>query len=217
MQYKLVYTLLKIIPQKSDHYNAAAQINTDLNALCQFGCPWSIEFAPHKTLSVIISLKTDVSEHPPLFLNDYSISEVNSTNILGFTFDSTFTWQDHIVKVLTCGKQRLGQLYRCRNLLNSHDLSILYKSWVRPVIEYGYVLYSGTAPSHLHRLDTLQTRVEHMSDSKFTSLGDCRNAAIMGLVCRLLAGKGRGNLSIFCPSFVSNITRDFTIMTLLVI
>ena len=135
-----------------------------------------------------------------MFLNDYNISEVNSTNILGFTFDSTFTWQDHIVKVLTRGKQRLGQLYRCRNLLNSHDLSILYKSWVRPAIKYGYVLYCGAAPSHLHCLDTLQTRVEHMSDSKFTSLCDCRNAAIMGLVCRLLSGEERGNLLTFCPT-----------------
>ena len=46
-----------------------------------------------------------------------------------------------------------------------------------------------------------------MSDSKFPSLCNRRNAAIMGLVCRLLAGEGRGNLSTFCPYFVSNITR----------
>jgi len=58
----------KIIPQKLDRYNAAAH----LNALYQFG---HIEFAPHKTFSLIISLKT--SEHPPLFLNDYNISEIN--------------------------------------------------------------------------------------------------------------------------------------------
>ena len=92
------HTLLKIIPQKSDHYNAATQLN-------QFGHPWNIEFTPYKTFSLIISLKTNISEHPPLFLNDYHISEAKSTNILGFTFDSTFTWQDHIVKALTCGKQ----------------------------------------------------------------------------------------------------------------
>jgi len=46
-----------------------------------------------------------------------------------------------------------------------------------------------------------------MSDSKFPSLHDRRNAAIMGLVCRLLAGEGRGNLSTFCPNFVTRITR----------
>ena len=36
-----------------------------------------IEFAPSNTSSLIISLKSNISEHPPLFLNDYHISEVN--------------------------------------------------------------------------------------------------------------------------------------------
>jgi len=56
-------TLLKIIPQKLDCCNAAAQINVDLNALYQFGHPWNIEFSPHMTFSLIISLKTNISEH----------------------------------------------------------------------------------------------------------------------------------------------------------
>ena len=97
------HILLKIIPQKSDHCNAAAQLNADLNALYQFGRPQNIEFVPYKAFSLIISLNTNILQHPSLFLNDYNISEVNSTNILGFTFDSACTWQDHIVKVLTHG------------------------------------------------------------------------------------------------------------------
>ena len=105
------HTLLKVIPQKTDRCNAATQLNADLNALYHFGHSWHMEFAPSKTSSLIISLKSNISEYPPLFLNDYYISEVDSTDILGFTFDSTLTWRDHIVKVLTRGKQRLGQLY----------------------------------------------------------------------------------------------------------
>ena len=92
--------------------------------------------------------------------------------------------------VLTRGKQWLGQLYRCCSFLNPHDLSTFYKSWIRPAIEYGHVLYYGAAPSHLHHLDALQARIEHMSSSKFLSLCNYRNAAIMGLVCWLLAGEG---------------------------
>ena len=123
-----IATLSKIIPLKSDCGNAAAQLNEDLKVLCQFGLPRNIEFAPHKTFSLIVSLKSGVSEHPPLFLNNCRISEVTSTKILGFTFDSSFTWRDHIEEVLTCGKQRLGQLYRCHSFLNPHDLSTFYKS-----------------------------------------------------------------------------------------
>ena len=74
-------------------------------------------------------------------------------------------------------------------------------------MEYGCVLYLGAAPTYLHRFDTLQTRIEHMSSSTFPSLYNRRSAAIIGLVCRLLAGEGRGNLSTFCPKFVTTITR----------
>ena len=35
----------------------------------------------------------------------------------------------------------------------------------------------------------------------FQPLSSRRNAAIMGLICRLLAGEGRGNLQICCPQF----------------
>ena len=59
---------------------------------------------------------------------------------------------------------------------------------MQPAIEYGYVLYSGAAPSYLQRLDTLQTRVEQMSESKFPSLCNHRNAAL--IICQLLAGEG---------------------------
>ena len=38
----------------------------------------------------------------------------------------------------------------------------------------------------------------------FQPLSHRRNAAIMGLVCRLLAGEGRGNLQTYCPQFCDN-------------
>ena len=64
----------------------------------------------------------------------------------------------------------------------------MYKSWIHPTLEYGNILYSGAALSHLQRLDSLQTWIEHTYCSTFQSLLHCRNAAIIGLVCCLLAG-----------------------------
>ena len=45
-------------------------------------------------------------------------------------------------------KQRVSQLYRCRSLLTSQDLCLMYKSWIHPTLEYGNILYSGAALSH---------------------------------------------------------------------
>ena len=70
----------------------ADELNADLMALSQFGKQWFMDFAPLKTKSLLISLKRDTIDHPPLFLNNCPIAEVSSLKILGFVFDSSFIW-----------------------------------------------------------------------------------------------------------------------------
>ena len=198
---------MTINPNRSDCFPAATSLNADLAALCVHGRPWNIQFAPQKTSSLLISLKSEISSHPPLFLNHTRIPEVSSIKVLGFLFDSTLTWQKHIDSVLCRGKQCLGQLYRYRSLLGSQGIATAYKSWIRPSLEYGIMLYSGVAQSHLARLDSFQARVENMCGVSFPSLIVRRRASILGLTCRLLAGEGRGNLLTFCPKFKSSSSR----------
>ena len=59
----------------------------------------------------------------------------------------------------------------------------------------GAILYSGAAQSHLARLDSFQARVENMCGVSFPPIPLIvhRNASILGLTCRLLAGEGRDN------------------------
>ena len=112
--------------------------------------PSNIHFAPQKTSSLLISLKSEIYSHSPLFYHT-RIPEVSSIKILGFLFDS-LTWQKkHIDSVLCRGKQRLGQLYRYRSLLASQG--------IRPSLEYSAILYSGAAQSHLARLNSFQASV----------------------------------------------------------
>ena len=154
-------TLLTTIPHKDNLVTAAAQLNADLAALCKYGHHWNIKFAPSKTFSLVVSLKSDISNHPPLFLDGIQIPDVSSVKVLGFVFDSSLTWQKHIDHVLSHGKQWLSQLYRCWSLFGHECIATLYKPWIRPVLEYGSILYSGAALSHLNHLDHLQARVEN--------------------------------------------------------
>ena len=130
MGYADDHSLLKIIPDKTDRITAASDLNCDLAALYHFGQSWQIKFAPNKTFSLIISLKRDLQllPHPPLFLDGLVIPETSTVRVLGFTFDSLLTWEPHIVSILNRGKQRASQLYCCRSLLTSQDLSLMYKS-----------------------------------------------------------------------------------------
>ena len=85
------HTLLTTIPHKDDCATAAAQLNPDLAALCEYSHPRNIKLAPLKTFSLVVSLKSDISNHPPLFFNGIQIPEVSFINVLGFVLDSSLT------------------------------------------------------------------------------------------------------------------------------
>ena len=102
------HTLLKVIPLKEDRHRAAEELNADLAALFQFGKQWFIDFAPSKTKSLLVSLNCDTTDHPPLFLNNCPIIEVSSLKVLGFVFDTSFTWGPHVDMIVSknCGESR---------------------------------------------------------------------------------------------------------------
>ena len=96
------------------------------------------------------------------------------------------------MRMLNHGKQRVSQLYRCRSLLTSQDLCLMYKSWIRPTLEYGNILYSGAALSHPQHLDNLQAQIERTNCSTFQPLLHCRNTASLNLSVVSLLGRDEG-------------------------
>ena len=86
--------------------------------------------------------------------------ETSSIKVLGFHFDFLLTWELQISDVLGCARQRAGQLYHCCSLLTQQDMCTVYKSWIHPTLEYGNILYSGAATTHLCHFNDLQSRIE---------------------------------------------------------
>ena len=96
---------------------------------------------------MLVSLKCDLlpNPHPPLTMDDTIIPESISIKVLGFKFDSLLTWEPQIIDILGRARQRLGQLYRCRSFLTKQDMCTIYKSWIRPTLEYGSILFKPGA------------------------------------------------------------------------
>ena len=51
----------------------------------------------------------------------------------------------------------VGQLYCCHSFITKQDMCTICKSWICPTLEYGSILYSGAANTHLPHLDDLQS------------------------------------------------------------
>ena len=62
----------------------------------------------------------------------------------------------------------------------------MYKSFVRPRLEYGHLLYFGATRGYLNRLDrldALQCRAASVCHNNFPSLECHRHVAAIGLLC----------------------------------
>ena len=137
--------------------------------------------------------------------------ETSLIKVLGFHFDSLLTWEPQISDVMGCARQQAGQLYCCRSLLTQDDMCTVHKSWICPTLEYGNILYSGTATTHLCHLHALQSRIEQTCSFIFQPLSHCQEAAIVRLVYRLLAAEGHGNLLTYCPQFCGDQTHRWSL------
>jgi len=86
--------------------------------------------------------------------------------------------------------QRMGALYRVRDFLGPRGFTVAYKSFVRPVCEYGSVAIMGASATHLSKPDSIQKMAERFSGCKFPSLHSHREASVVRLLCKLLDNRG---------------------------
>ena len=60
-----------------DPVSSAERLNGDLVKILQWAETWLVTFSPNKTESLTISHKTNRPIHPPLYLNNQQITEVD--------------------------------------------------------------------------------------------------------------------------------------------
>ena len=104
-----------------------------------------------------------------------------------------------IDELATWSHQRLGAVYHVREYLGQSGLTIAFKSFVRPICEYGNIIFMGASATHLHKLDLIQKMAERLCGTTFLLLASRRKASSIGLLCKLLDLRCRGPLPNFCP------------------
>ena len=84
------------------------------------------------------------------------LEEKSSLKMLELTFSSKLNWGSYIISVAKTASKKIGVLIRCMKFLSPEVALYLYKSTIRPCMEYcGYVW--ACAPScYLELLDNLQ-------------------------------------------------------------
>lgn len=87
------------------------------------------------------------------------VPQVTKLKYLGVFYDEKLSWKFHIDHIACRGSQALGLLRRCSHRrigMRRSTLILLYKCYVRPILEFGCVLFSGLPMYKLRPLVLLE-------------------------------------------------------------
>ena len=87
------------------------------------------------------------------------LEEKSSFKMLGLTFSSKLDWSSYIISIAETASKKIGALIRSMKFLSPEVALYLYKSTIRPCMEYCCHVWAGAPSCYLELLDELQKRI----------------------------------------------------------
>ena len=95
--------------------------------------------------------------HPPLNFSNNSIQQVQFQKPLGVYLDGKLDFREHLQNMFKKINKTIRLLHKLQNNLPRAPLITIYKSFVRPHLDYGDILYDQTFNNSFHeRLESIQ-------------------------------------------------------------
>ena len=131
-------TLMAVVPSPGVRVAIAESLIRDLGRVSEWCDLWGMKLNASKTMTMIVPRsRTMHPQPPPLTIGGTVLKESDDLVILGVTFDSKLTFEEHLRSVSRAASQRLGILSKYWKVF--HDRSLLgrcFRGFVLPVLEY---------------------------------------------------------------------------------
>lgn len=136
--------------------SAISDLNADLRNIFQWSNQWLVEVHAGKSVAMLISKKRSPTVTLPIVYGTSTLEYVTAHTHLGVTMNSKFTWNDHIDVICTKASKRIYLMSALRYKLNRNTLELIYKSYVRPLLEYGDIIYGNSNNNQMNQLEDIQ-------------------------------------------------------------
>ena len=156
---------------------AADSLNTDLTKISQWAATWLVTFNPAKSEALLFSRKLNRPQHPPLYMQNHLISEVDVHKHLGLYFTNDCTWHNHINYIKEKAWHRLNIMRKLKFKLDRKSLETIYLTFIRPLLEYGDVIFDNCTQYEKQELDKIQNEAARIATgtTKLVSLATLYN------------------------------------------
>ena len=148
-------------PASSDillHRNISASLlSNDLTIVEKWGKDNLVSFNQNKTKQTVLSRKQN-QNFSSILMNGDELDTSTSFTQLGVSLSSNLTLKTHIYSLAKQTSQKLGFLAIARGFFSSSHLLSIYKSQIRPSLEYCCHVWGGAQKSTLWLLDKVQSK-----------------------------------------------------------
>ena len=152
-----------------------------------WGKKWLVDFNAGKTQLVSFD-RSNNSGSIDVKMGGSILEEKSSVKMLGLTFSSKLDWGSYIISIAKTASKKIGALIRSMKFLCPEVALYLYKSTIRPCMEYCCHVWAGAPSCYLALLDKLQKRISRIVGPSLAAshepLAHHQNVASLSLFCR---------------------------------
>ena len=180
----------------------ASELESDLRDTVDCDRKWLFDFNAGKTQLVSLDRSNNTGANDKK-MDGSVLEEKSSLKMLGLTFPSTLDWGSYIISIAKTASKKIRALIRSMKFLSPEVALYLYKSIIRPCMEYCCHVWAGAPSYYLELLDKLQKRIcRTVGSSLATSLEPLahrRNVASLSLFYRYHFGRSSSELAQLVP------------------
>ena len=122
----------------------ADSLNNDLQKISEWAYQWKMSFNPDSTKQaqeVIFSRKLKKPFHPSIKFDNVPVQNASSQKHLGLILDDKLNFKSHLREKCSKFNKGIGIIKKLQNTLPRQALLTIYKSFVRPHLDYGDIIY----------------------------------------------------------------------------
>ena len=171
-----------------------------------WGKKWLVDFNAGKTQLVLFDWSNN-NGSIDVKMGESILKEKSSFKMLGLTFASKLDWGSYIISIAKTASKKIGALIRSMKFLSPKVTLYLYKSTIRPCMEYCCRVWAGAPSCCLELFDKLQKRICRTVGpslaASLESLAHRRNVASLSLFYRYYFGRCYSELAQLVPLLFS--------------
>ena len=132
----------------------ASELESDLRDTVDWGRKWLVDFNAGKTQLVLFDRSKNTGAID-VKMDGSVLEEKTSFKMLGLIFSAKLDWGSYIVSIAKTASKKIGALIRSMKFLYPEVALYLYKSTIRPFMEYCCHVWAGAPNCYLELLDKL--------------------------------------------------------------